>query len=210
MRSVTILILALILNSCDNPVRFEVPQPEGRRNEQSIPKKLTGHYSSLSDSSNLTISDRLILKRKVSNQSIPLSSLDSAERANIQRGTHDTTQEIGLQIKMTIKGVTVFQHIEYRDTLFSSSRGDLLRKFKGYYFINQQTSKSRWSVTKIAKVKGGLTLGNVSSVDDIKNLRELTGVLSDTTNTFHPTRKQLRAFLKAQGFSNEEIFIKLN
>ena len=209
MRISIIVILVLIHVSCDNPVRFEVPQPEGRQNEKIIPKKLIGQYSSLMDSSVLTILDRLIVKSKVEDFSTPLSKLDSADRAMIKHDTAYTITEAAVKIHVRVKGDSVFQHMEYRDTIFSDLRGDVLRKFKGHYFINHQTSKNGWSVTKMTKVKGGLVLGTVSKEDDIKNLRELTGTVSDTTDNFRPTKREFKQFLKENGFGSEETFAKV-
>jgi hypothetical protein len=210
MRITTIVIPVLLLVSCDKSIRFEVPQPEGRRNEKSLPKKLIGQYSSLTDSSVLTITGGLIVKRKVINLSIALSSLDSAERATVKHDTVYTTNDMDVKIDTKVKKDSVFQLVDYNDTIFSDSRGDILRKFKGHYFINHQTSKNRWSVTKMTRLKGGLALGTVSKVDDIKNLRELTGTVSDTTDNFRPTKKELKKFLKENGFGNEETFIKVD
>jgi hypothetical protein len=128
MRATTFLISLLILTSCDNPIRFEVPQPEGRPNEKSIPKKLIGQYSSLNDSSVLTINTGLILKRKVTDLATPKSQLDSAERATFKHDTVYTVAVMGAEMTFIVKGDSVFEHVDYKDTIFLDSRGDVLKK----------------------------------------------------------------------------------
>jgi hypothetical protein len=207
MRIQIIYLLALMLVSCDNSIRFEVPQPEGKTNEKLIPKKLIGKYSSLTDSSVLRITYNLVIRNKVINLSTHLSKLDSADRAVIKHDTSYTIVDANMRIEVTIKGDSAFQHMDYTDTIFSNARGDVLRKFKGYYFINHQASKNRWSVTKLARVKNGVTLGTVSKKEDIANLREVTSTKSDSIDNFRPTKKELKKFLKEKG--DEEAFIKI-
>jgi hypothetical protein len=63
-------------------------------------------------------------------------------------------------------------------------------------------------VTLLTRIKGGITLGTISKLEDIKNLRELTGAVSDTTD-FRPTKNELKKFLKENGFGQEETFIRV-
>jgi hypothetical protein len=114
-----------------------------------------------------------------------------------------------MRVDVVVKGDSVFQHMDYRDTIFSSDRGDLIRKFKGYYFLNHQTSMDNWHVTKITKGRNGLTLATVSTKEDIEKLRELTKEESDTVYNFRPTKKELRKFLKENGFNDTDTYIKI-
>ena len=54
----------------------------------------------------------------------------------------------------------------------------------------------------------GLTLGTISTKEDIEKLRELTEANSDSIYTFRPTKKQLKKFLRDKGFSKEDIYVK--
>ena len=99
--------------------------------------------------------------------------------------------------------------MDYKDTIFSVKQGDILRKFKGYYFLSHQTSKNNWNVIKLTKTRKRLTLGTISTKEDIEKLRELTETKSDSIYTFRPTKKQLKQFLRDKGFSNEDSYVKI-
>jgi hypothetical protein len=136
--------------------------------------------------------------------------MDSVDQAHLNHDTTFTISMEGVKRQVTTKGDSVFEFEDATDTLFSRQRGDILRRFKGYYFINRPTGKDNWAVTRIARVKNGVAIGQVSMQDDIKNLREITGALSDSGMTFRPSRKQFRKFLNENGFHHEEGFLKVD
>jgi hypothetical protein len=201
--------LALLLSSCDNGVRFESPQPEGQSNENAIPKKLIGEYVSLEDSSILNITFGQITKTLIRDVSLHKSELDSSDRLTFNKDSTFSQTDSNLKMYVIIKGDSVFEHVIYKDTIFDASRGDIVKKLKGYYFLNRLTSKSNWFVTKLTKTKKSLSLGIVTNKEDIENLRELTETKSDSINSFRPTRKQFRRFIKTNGFNDQETFIKI-
>jgi hypothetical protein len=209
MKLWTIILLILVLTSCDNGVRFEIPQPEGQSNEKITPKKLIGEYFSVEDSSRLSITSGQMTKTLITNLSLHKSELDSSDRVIFKNDSTFSQTDSNMKINVVIKGDSVFEHVVYKDTIFKASRGDLLRKFKGYYFLNRRTSKNNWNVTKLTKTRKGLTLGTVTGKEDIDNLRELTETKSDTIYNFRPTRKQFKRFIKNNGFKDEETFIKI-
>jgi hypothetical protein len=190
-------------------VRFETPQPEGQTNENTIPKKLIGEYFSLEDSSRLNITFGQITKTLISDLSLHKSELDSSDRLTFNKDSTFSQTDSKMRIDFIVKGDSVFEHVIYKDTIFDASKGDVLKKLKGYYFLNRQTTKNDWVVTKLTKTKKGLTLGSVTKKEDIDNLRELTETKSDTIKKFRPTRKQFRRFIKTNGFNDQETFIKI-
>ena len=209
MRILTVILSVLLLSSCDNGVRFETPQPEGQSNEKAIPKKLIGEYFSLEDSSRLNVTFGQITKTLIRDLSLHKSELDSSDRLIFNKDSTFSQTDSKMKIDVIVKGDSVFEHFIYKDTIFDASQGDVLRKLKGYYFLNRQTTKSDWTVTKLTKTKKGLTLGSVTKKEDIDNLRELTETKSDTIKKFRPTRKQFKRFIKSNGFNDEETFLKI-
>lgn len=105
--------------------------------------------------------------------------------------------------------MSAFQRWSYYDTLFDVKRGDILRKYKGHYFLNQQVSTNSWRVITLAKIGNGLSLGTISTKDDLSNLRTVTETKSDTIFSFRPTKKEMKKFLKDKGFSHQDTFIKV-
>ena len=206
MRINIIFFATLVLASCGDLVRFEEPQPTGQSDEKRIPKKLIGQYLSLNDSAKLIIANGLIIKHSVSDFS---DKVDSAEMKDIKGDTTYSGTEKKLKFDVVVKGDSTFQRWSYYDTLFDASKGDILRKYKGHYFLNEKVSANSWRVTTLTKIDNGLTLGTISTKDDINNLRTVTETKSDTIFSFRPTKREMKKFLKGKGFSDRDTFIKV-
>jgi hypothetical protein len=209
MKIYNVLFALIALLSCENSARFEVPQPEGESDEKRVPRALVGHYLNVKDSSTLNVSPGLITKLIIADLAAHKSQLDSADRVIFQNDTAFSEIDSNLRVDVVVKGDSVFQHIDYKDTIFSLSRGDVIRKFKGHYFLNHLTSGNNWYVRKLTNGRKGLTLATVSTKEDIEMLRELTGVESDTVYNFRPSKKELRKFLKKKGFSDTDTYIRI-
>jgi hypothetical protein len=206
MRIKIIFLATLVLVSCGDSVRFEEPQPAGQSNETKIHKRFMGKYLSLDDSAKLTITNKLIIKYSVSHIT---GKLDSVDMKGIRGDTTYSGTEDKSNFDVVVKGDSTFLRWSYYDTLFDITRGDILRKYKGHYFINEQVSANSWRVTTLAKIDNGLTLGTISTKEDINNLRTLTETKSDTLFSFRPTKKEMKKFLKGKGFSDRDTFIKI-
>jgi len=206
MRIRIIFLVTLVLASCGDLVRFEEPQPAGQSNEKRIPKRLIGQYLSLDDSAKLIIADGLIIKYSITDFS---DKMDTVDMKSINGDTTYSGTEDKLKFDVVVKGDSTFQHWGYYDTLFDKTKGDILRKYKGHYFLNEKVSTNNWSVTTLTKIENGLTLGTISTKDDLNNLRAVTETKSDTIFSFRPTKKEMKKFLKGKGFSNRDTFIKV-
>ncbi len=204
------ILFVLVLFGCgEDRVSFEVPQPDGLRNEKIISQKIIGIYRSLDDSSRLVINSDQIIKIVNTKVAGLLSEMDSVDRIKIKHDTVFSEIDHKTQFDISVKKDSVVYHIHYYDTLFSFLKGDVLRKFKGYYFLNKENHPSQWRVIKLGTTKNGVVIGTISKEEEINNLRELTNSKSDTVYNFKPTRKQLKEFLKERGFQQEERFVKI-
>jgi hypothetical protein len=210
MRTTIFILLSITIFSCGDKLGgFEVPQPEGQKDEKGLPTKIIGQYINVKDSSTLSVDFGQITRSVVADFAEHKSELDSSDRVIFKNDTSFIQTDFNMRINVVVKGDTVFQHMDYKDTIFSVKQGDILRKFKGYYFLSHQTSLNNWNVIKLAKTKKGLTLGTISTKEDIEKLRELTGTKNDSIFSFRPTKKQLRRFLRDKGFSSEDTYIKI-
>lgn len=190
-------------------MRFETPQPEGQKDEKSIPRRLTGVYFNIDDSTKLTVTTKEIIETLEKDFKGLLTELDSVDRVTIKTDTSFSEISENFRLDIVVKRDSIFQHLDYKDTLFTFDKNDILRKFKGYYFLNRKRSANSWSVTKLTKTRKTIILGTVSIKADIENLRELTDIDADTVYNFRPTKKQLREFLNDKGFQSEKTFIKI-
>ncbi len=205
--ALTIFILS-VLWACTSPVTFNEPQPVGTDNLSRIPKRIQGRYLSLADSSAIIINDNLIQRIYDFYEKMDPKRLDSNLKLSGDTLIDIYTKEASL-VKQ--EGDSIIRHIVYNDTLFKISDEHVLRKSKGYYFLNIRYDKDSWKVSKVELSKGALTISNISQKADLENLKEITENTQDTIPpyNFSPTKKQFKEFVRKGGFSETEKFVRL-
>ncbi len=208
LKFITTIIILTSLFACEPPVTFNEPQPTDTDNLSKFPDRLQGQYLSLADNSTLTIGDKLIQRIYDYDYKFHLNQLDSTTRLSGDTIINLTTNE-----KTIIKrdGDSLINHVHYIDTLFQMDYINVVRKFKGYYFLNTRYDKTSWIIKKIQLEKGQLIISSISTKEDIENLQEITETKTDTVPSYKytATKKQFEKFIINNGFSNSEKFIKL-
>jgi hypothetical protein len=203
----SIIILASLF-ACERPVTFNEPQPNGTENLDKFPKRLQGQYFSLADNSTLQIGDKLIKRIYDFDQKIHPTQLDSNSRLS-----GDTIINLTTKVREVIKreGDSLVTHIHYIDTLFQMDYDNVVRKFKGYYFLNKRYDGESWEVKKMELTKGKLVVSSISIKQDIENLKTITESTQDTVALykFTTTKKQFKEFVKNDGFTDSETFVRL-
>jgi hypothetical protein len=211
MKPLTIISTIIILTSliaCEPSVTFTEPQPADTDNLSNFPRQLKGIYLSLSDSSTLSINEKLIQRTYDFDYKIHPNQLDSTARLS-----GDTLINIETKERELIKrdGDSLKIHIHNVDTLFQMDYDNVVRKYKGYYFLNKRYDKTSWSVEKLNLSKGQLIISSISTKEDIENLNKITETVQDTVTNYNftATKQQFKKFVKNDGFSDSEIFIRL-
>ncbi len=202
----TIIVLTGLI-ACEPSVRFTEPQPINKDNLSKFPNRLQGDYLCITDSSSLNITEKQIIKTYDFNYKIDSNQLDSTI---ILSG--DTLIDLETNERILIKQEedSLLIHIHNIDTLFQMNTDNVVRKYKGYYFLNTCYDKTTWSVEKVELSKGLLTISSISTKQDIDNLKEITESPQDTivSYNFTVTKKQFKEFIKNDGFSKSEKFIR--
>ena len=197
----------MVLNSCKEPlVTFEVAQPENIREQKEFPNKLIGNYYAAEGSSDLIIEKYFIIKRTTINDTLSISELSENELI-----INDTFYDKNSNQKSKIRVVndTLFTDLVILDTVFNIIKGDILKKHKGYYFLNTRWKKT-WTVEKLSLGKGILQINSIKTEDEIRLMEIITDTKIDSAATFKvkPTKKQFQEFVKRNGFSEGEIYWK--
>lgn len=208
LRLISIIIILTSLVACQPPVTFTEPQPVDTDNLSNFPRRLKGDYLSLSDSSILSINDKLIQRTYDFDYKIHPNQLDSIARLSGDTLINTETNERKL-IKRD--GDSLKIHIHSVDTLFQMDYDHVVRKYKGYYFLNTRYEKASWAVEKMNLLKGQLVISSISTEKEIENLKEITGTVQDTLTNYNfiVTKKQFKKLVKNDGFSESETFVKL-
>lgn len=208
LRIISAIIILTSLVACEPPVTFTEPQPVDTDNLSKFPRRLKGVYLSLSDSSILSINDKVIQRTYDFDYKIHPNQLDSTARLS-----GDTLINLETKERELLKrdGDSLNIHIHSVDTLFQMDYDNVVRKFKGYYFLNTRYDKTRWEVEKMNLSKGQLILSSISTKEDIENLKEITETPQDTVTNYNftATKKEFKKFAKNDGFSDSETFVKL-
>lgn len=201
------LIGSLLLNSCEPAVTFDKPQPDNEQSLSSFPSRLQGSYLSEDQASVITITGNVITRHYEFDYKQHKDSIGSLYKIvgdSLVNTSNGTSKKINLQ------GDTLIQHESWTDTLFNISADNVLKKFKGYYFLNTVFKENSWEVKQLWLKKGVLSIGRISALSDIQKLKEITETAADTTSTtFSLTKKQFRQFVKQDGFSKQEKFTRM-
>lgn len=200
-------IAGLTFYSCEPAATFDKPQPDNVNSLTSFPDRLQGNYFAADKASIVTISDKLVTRHYDFDYKEHKDSLGSYYKL-----VGDTLVNLtdGTKEKVLLKGDTVMQHVEWMDTLFNISPDNVLKKLKGYYFLNNHYDDNAWEVRKLSLKKGILTLASISDQDDIRKLKEISETTDDTASThFTLTRRQFKKFVRRDGFDEQERFTRM-
>ncbi len=203
------IIILIVLYSCggEPAVTFNEPQPTDTENILKFPDRMQGQYLSLADSSTLVIGDKLIQRIYDYDQKIHRSQLDSNSRLSGDTIINLTTNEREV---IKLEGDSLLTHIQFIDTLFQMNYDNVVREFKGYYFMNKRFGGESWEVKKIELSRGQLVISSISTKEDMQNLKTITETTQDTVapHNYSPTKKQFKEFIKNNGFTDSEKFIR--
>ncbi len=203
------VFLLIILNSCKEPiVTFEEAQPKNIKAINAFPEKIIGNYYNTENKTEITISKYSILKKMIIEDTLKISEIDTNEVIKNDSLFNTKTKE-----KYKIKRVndTLFSNYIYSDTIFTINKQNVLKKFKGYFFLNKLIDKTGfWEVEKLHLTKGVLTINGIETENELELLQSITETKMDTIKPFRikPTKKQFKEFIKKNGFTNGEIYVK--
>jgi hypothetical protein len=207
LKFISTIIILTGLFACGPSATFNEPQPADTENLSKFPDRLQGQYISLLDNSTLLIGEKIIQRIYDSDQKIHSSQLDSNFRV-----LGDTIINLRTDEREIIKrdGDSLVTHIHYIDTLFQMDYDNVVRKFKGYYFLNKRYDKESWEVKKIELSKGQIVVSSISTKEDIENLKTITESKQYTVAPykFATTKKQFKEFIKNEGFTDSEKFVR--
>jgi hypothetical protein len=208
LRFISTIIVLTCFFGCEPTVTFNEPQPADTDNLTKFPKRLQGQYLSLEDSSNLFVLDNVII-RTYDYESIlhpnQLNNINATLSGDtlIDNPTNEKTA-------ITYLGDSIKLPIHCVDTIFQLDYDNVVRKFKGYYFLNTRYDKANWEVKKVKLAKGQLVISRISTKLEIEKLIEITDSPNDTVPPYNikATKRQFKEFIKSDGFNDSETFVK--
>jgi len=201
------ILSAILMVSCQPAVTFDQPQPADIYPISGFPKGIQGQYQSIEDNSFLNITENALIRVYDFDLKTHVSQIDSTKQL-IGDTLYDFNSNEGILVQF--EGDSIVQHVFETDTLFRIDELNVLKKYKGYYFVNIFTLPETWQVKELELHRGMLTLASINSKEDIDQLRELTDSAQDTVPyVFSPTKKEFRDFIRNKGFRDKESFAKI-
>jgi hypothetical protein len=194
--------------ACQPPVTFTEPQPSKTKNIAAFPLRLQGNYVGVDDQSTLLISEKLIQQIYDFDEKIHQNQLDSNYKLIKDTIINSVTNEKRMFKRL---GDSLLTHVHYIDTVFQMDDDNVVRKFKGHYFLNMRYESDSWEVKQLSLSKGQLSINRISTEKDIENLQTITESPQDSVPpyTFTATKKQFKQFVQSDGFSTGELFIRI-
>lgn len=207
-----LLILNLFIflfYSCKEPiVSFEVAQPENVKQQSKFSRNIIGTYYNIESNTELIIRENYILKKMKIEDTLKISELNKSEIIK-----NDTLYKLNTKEKYKIIKIndSLFTDYVFSDTIFNLKNKNILKKYKGYYFLNKEIEKTGfWEVEKLSLTNGVLKINGIETENEINLLESITETKRDTLKLFSvkPTKKQFKKFIKNNGFTKGEIYLK--
>jgi len=216
----SVIILAIFLYTCFQPLRFEVAQPDGLHDLKHIPRKLRGVYQVVPDTTYSSKFDYVFEQITISRSHITfiievsVKVLDSAVDIEEDLGWNgvDTMEYYrnGTVIKWNRRNDSIEMIGHAHDTVFSFYKDHILREYKGYFFMNRKNSRNTWEVEFLKPIENGMIYGQTDDFFDFMLFNQIgSSTYSENTDTFHPTKDQLMEFIDKKGFLFRSQFKKL-
>ncbi|MCU7549006.1 hypothetical protein OCK74_07755 [Chitinophagaceae bacterium LB-8] len=203
----SLFITAFLLLGCEPAATFDKPQPADVKSLTSFPRRLQGKYISANQASVITITDQLITRQYDFDVKEHKDNIGSSYKLV---GDTVVDQTDGTKEKVVVTDDSIIFHANWTDTLFSVTTRNVIKKFKGYYFLNKYYGDNAWEVNKLSLQNGVLSVGSISDIDDIQKLKAITETTNDTmAKHFALSRRQFKKFVRRDGFSEEETFARV-
>ena len=207
IQGLLLMAILVIFQSCGPQLTFNEPQPENKASLSKFPKGLIGEYTDADGIKLMKITDKLIVENYDYVAKEIINKLDNNYKLNGDTMIDVRSKE---KIKIIRKGDSVIFQQHITDTIFSISDKNILKKFKGYYFLNYSKDKAGWEVIKMELKKGELMVSMINEKEEIDKLKEISESGLDTIPyKFKPTKKQFRKFIKEKGFRDTEKYMKV-
>ena len=171
-----ILVLPIFLaamTSCQPPVVFGRPQPEGFGAITQIPHSYRGIYWCPVDSASLFVDEQAFIKRKELH--VKLTKKEIAENPDMELvNGHLSINDWDSSFPVTESGDSITTQIIFRDTIFALSGPHMAKLFRGHLILNTKLDQDTWAVS-VASKKGADVL-TIAKADLPENLAELDSI----------------------------------
>lgn len=208
MRLLYFLVTAsIVLTCCEPPVTFTEPTPVNGKTLDKFPKRYQGIYVNKDDGSRLYVGEYLMVREYDYDIKLHRDSLKEGDSLSGDTVYHLNSGELDI---VELDGNYLRKHISYMDTIYSVNPSTVLKKYKGYLFLNSPGYYKGYEVKQLKLSKGILEVNAISTPEEIEMLNEFEENDSDTiASPYSPSKKEFRKFVRTEGFKEGEQFVRI-
>jgi hypothetical protein len=209
---ILLVLFVVLLVGCQPSVRFEEPQPKGKKDLNEVPKYYMGEYLQVSDSSILIIDSNIIYREWKGDFNILKSEMKEVLDTIYEE---DIDLQFGSNYKISIdtEGDSAFISYQLIDTIFIIGEEQILRKYKGYLFLNYKKDENSWKVDLLKLENGYLDFDDLVSSSEIDTLKEIVTISAEFDSTsnkvkryeLNPKRRELKEILNRKEMGKSYI-----
>jgi len=210
-RSAVIFVLLIFVVACGPYIWFKVPQPEGEENLKAFPDELHGKYRSALDTVMIIIHPDKIIREYRENMVMSQAEFMNETGDTISKDTSFMFSD-NWHITIHTTGDSVKVYSTKDEELFHISEKQLLREYKGYYFLNYKDTNNYWKVKLLRLEQDSLEFDFILDEEDLQNIRNITSIETRKDSTekstryfLDPSRRELRKILRRRASGEKYI-----
>ncbi|MEL6926658.1 MAG: hypothetical protein AAFO94_21640, partial [Bacteroidota bacterium] len=124
-------ILLLLFFSCEAPIVFSEPQPQGFDRQVSFDVFYRGTFLCDSDSSIVFVKSKTLYKEKYFPFAIAIEDIATEEGLRLE-GNYLYVEELDAHLPARVKGDSAYAELVVRDTLFRVGKDQVLTRYRGH------------------------------------------------------------------------------
>lgn len=145
VKIVSLFLVCLAATSCIEDLNFVRPQPDGVKNTGYFSPKFLGTYFCRSDSSTLTIFSDRIVRHYHALEVLSRAELDTMSDIEVSDSLI-YCDEFPEPLAVEYFGDSARVTIDFDEPFFTPSDSQLVRWYKGYYFLNYRSENGLWTI----------------------------------------------------------------
>jgi hypothetical protein len=209
-------LILLTLFGCEYPVQFEEPQPLNTSDEASFKTSYQGLYLNMEDRCFLSVTENSIIKKPYIIYAIPKVEADVSTIFVFREDTLFNAYDSNEWLPAKLLNDTIYASWNDTDTVFSISDNNILRYYKGRYFLNYMERENDWKLIVLHKIRKNLSLYSFTLPDSLESLEKIMPLEMIKDNKgkvrkiiLKPDKKQIKALLKGDNMAASKTYRKV-
>ena len=168
--------LFFLISSCQSPVVFSEPQPQGEPELMNIPKAYHGIYWCKTDSISLIIDKDMIATQKKFESQLTMAEVDANPNLYFENAMLHS-KELNQSFPANQTGEIITSEITITDTLYAKSTQNVLKLYKGHLILSSPIEQGAWGVTIISlKSADALSITKAALPENLDAIERITPV----------------------------------